>query len=154
MVPQLRGSYTTGWDSTSPAFFLASGLPNLDKITVGIADIAPDLVLVLLRRCQELSTPVAPFGVDRLNVCDPDIEEAADPVEIAWRLEGNSRLVVGRAFTGIDEGLLGTTTGLSFSESAISLMTPFNTVNRSARTTASAPSSASLLSAATFVRDL
>src|SRR5450755_1368041 len=32
-------------------------------MTVGIADVATDLVLVLLRRRQELSTTGAPFGV-------------------------------------------------------------------------------------------
>ena len=33
-------------------------------------------------------------------VFDPDIEEAADPVGIAWRLQGDRRLVVGRASAG------------------------------------------------------
>jgi hypothetical protein len=46
-------------------------------------------------------------------------------------------------------GLLGTTTSVSASVSAISSMTPFSTVNRSARTTASAPCNASRLPAAT-----
>ena len=47
------------------------------------------------------------------------------------------------------DGLLGTTTSLSVSESAISSMTLSSTVNRSARTTASAPCNASRLSTAT-----
>jgi hypothetical protein len=55
-------------------------------MTVGIADVATNLVLVLLRRRQELSTTGAPFGVHGLDVFDPDIEEAADPVGVAWRL--------------------------------------------------------------------
>ena len=46
-------------------------------------------------------------------------------------------------------GLLGTTTSLPVSRSAISAMTLFSTVNRSARTTASAPCNASRLPAAT-----
>jgi hypothetical protein len=46
-------------------------------MTVGVADVAPLLVLVLFRRRQELSTPGAPFGVHGLDVFDPDIEEAA-----------------------------------------------------------------------------
>jgi hypothetical protein len=50
-----------------------------------------------------MSTPGAPFGVDSLDVFDPDIEEAADPVRIAWRLQDDRRLVVGRASAGIDD---------------------------------------------------
>jgi hypothetical protein len=45
-------------------------------------------------------------------------------------------------------GLLGTTTSLSVSGSAISSMTPFSTPNRSARMMASAPYNASRLSLA------
>jgi hypothetical protein len=72
-------------------------LPHLDQIAVGIADVATDLVLVLLRRREELSTPGAPFGVHSLDVGDPDIEEATDPIGIAWRLQGDRGFVVGRA---------------------------------------------------------
>src|SRR5579863_10558283 len=72
-------------------------------MTVGIADVAADLVLVLFRRRQELSAPGAPFGVNGCDVLDPDIEEAADPVRIARRLQADLRLVVGRAATGIDD---------------------------------------------------
>jgi hypothetical protein len=57
--------------------------------------------LVLFRRRQELGTPGTPFGVHGLDVFDPDIEEAADPVGIAWRLQDDRRLVVGRASAGI-----------------------------------------------------
>ena len=55
-------------------------------MTVGIADVAADLVLVLFRRRQELGTPGAPFRVQGVDVFDPDIEETADPVGIARRL--------------------------------------------------------------------
>src|SRR5271167_5270143 len=72
-------------------------------MTVGIADVAADLVLVLFGRRQELSTPSAPFGVHGLDVFDPYIEEAADPVRIAWRLQGDRWLVVGRASADIDD---------------------------------------------------
>jgi hypothetical protein len=75
-------------------------LPDLDQITVGVADIAMDLILVLLRRRQEVSTTGTPFGVHGLDVLDPDIEEAADPVEVAWRLESDRGLVVSIALLG------------------------------------------------------
>jgi hypothetical protein len=78
-------------------------LPHFDQVTVGIADVAALLVLVLFRRGQELSTPGAPFGVHRVDVFDPDVEEAADPVGIAWRLQDDRGLVVGRAPAGIDD---------------------------------------------------
>src|SRR5271169_7064603 len=72
-------------------------------VTVGITDVAALLVLVLFRRRQELSTPGAPFGVHGLDVFDPDIEEAADPVGIAWRLQRDRGLVVGGASAYIDD---------------------------------------------------
>src|ERR1700678_3329479 len=72
-------------------------------MTVGVADVATDLVLVLFRRRKEFSTSGAPFGVHGLDVFDPNIEEATDPVEIAWCLQGDCRLVVGRASATIDD---------------------------------------------------
>jgi hypothetical protein len=72
-------------------------------MTVGIADVAAGLVLVPFRRRKELSTSGAPFGVHGLDVLDPEIEEAADPVGVAWRLQGDRRLVVGRASAAIDD---------------------------------------------------
>ena len=72
-------------------------------MTVGIADVAADLVLVLFRRRQELSTPGAPFGVHGVDVFDPDIKEAADPVGIARRFQDDRGLVVGRASAAIDD---------------------------------------------------
>jgi hypothetical protein len=62
------------------------GLPDLDDVIVGISDVATDLVLVLLRRRQELRAPRAPSGVRGVDICDPDIEKAPDPVVVAWRL--------------------------------------------------------------------
>jgi hypothetical protein len=72
-------------------------------VTVGVAHVAADLVLVLFRRRQEFRAPGAPFGVDGRDVFDPDIEEAADMVEIAWRLQGDRRLVVGRPSAHVDD---------------------------------------------------
>jgi hypothetical protein len=61
------------------------------EVTVGIADVAARLVLVPFRRRQELGTAGAPFGVLGLDVFDPEIEEAADPVGIARRLQSDRR---------------------------------------------------------------
>ena len=55
------------------------------------------------RRRQELRTAGAPFGVHGLDVLDPEVEEAADPVRIGRRLQGDRRLVVGRPSAGIDD---------------------------------------------------
>ena len=86
-----------------PVSLRVDGLPDLDDVTVRISDVAADLVLVLLRRRQELRALGAPFGVHCADVCDPDIEEAADPVGVGWRLKGDRGLVVGGASAGIDD---------------------------------------------------
>jgi hypothetical protein len=78
-------------------------LPDFDQVTIGIADIAALLVLVLFRRRQEFSTPGAPLGVHGLDVLDPDVEEAADPVGITRRLQDDRGLVIGRAPADIDD---------------------------------------------------
>src|SRR4051794_34277182 len=70
---------------------------------IGIADVATDLVLVLFRRRQELSTARAPFGVHGLDVLDPYVEEAADPVGVAWCLQSHRGLVVRRASADVDD---------------------------------------------------
>jgi hypothetical protein len=72
-------------------------------VAVRIADIAADLGLMLSWRRQELGPARAPLGVDGLDVRDPDVEEAADPVGIGWRLEGDGRLVVGGTATDVDD---------------------------------------------------
>jgi hypothetical protein len=79
------------------------GLPHFDQVAVGITDVAAGLVLVLFRRGQELGAPGAPLGVHGLNVLDPDVEEAADPVGVARRLQGDGRLVVGGTAPDVDD---------------------------------------------------
>ena len=51
---------------------------------------------MLLRRRQELRTPGAPLGVRGVDVGDPDVEEAADPVGIS----GVSSVTVGLSSVG------------------------------------------------------
>ena len=73
--------------SGRPVSLWVGGLAHFDQVTVGIADVAAPLVRVLFRRRQELSAPGAPFGVRGLDILDPDVEEAADPVRVARRLQ-------------------------------------------------------------------
>ena len=97
-----RQAYSTASEpATSP--HLGRWFAPLRSDDVGIADVAALLVLVLFRRRQELSTPGAPFGVHGVDVFDPDIKKAADPVGIMRRLEDDRRLVVGRAPAAIDD---------------------------------------------------
>src|SRR5579859_2735505 len=90
----LRGRPVSRW---------VCGLAYFDQVAVGVADVAALLVGMLFRRRQELGTPGAPFGVHGVEVLDPDVEEAADPVGIARRLQDDRRLVVGRSSAGIDD---------------------------------------------------
>jgi hypothetical protein len=87
--PELPACCTRWPVSGRPVPRWVGGLPHFDQVTVGIADVAAFLVLVLFRRGQELRAPGAPFGVHGLDVLDPDIEEAADPVGIARRLQND-----------------------------------------------------------------
>src|SRR6478735_8481908 len=86
-----------------PVSVWVGGLPDLDDVAVRISDVATDLVLVLFRRRQELRAPGAPFGVHGVDVRDPDIEEAADPVGVAWCLKGDRWLVVGGTSADVDD---------------------------------------------------
>jgi hypothetical protein len=79
-----------------PVTLWVGGLAHLDQMTVGIADVAALLVLVLFWRRQELSTPAAPLGVHGVNVFDPDIQEAAD----RSGSRGVSRVTVGLSSVG------------------------------------------------------
>src|SRR5271169_349764 len=99
----LLGGRTRRPVSGRPVTLWVRGLPHFDQMTVGIADVAALLELVLFRRRQEFSTPGAPFGVHGLDVFNPDIKEAADPVGITRRLQDDRRLVVGRSSAAIDD---------------------------------------------------
>lgn len=86
-----------------PVSLWVGGLPDFDEVTVWISDAATRLVLMLLRPSQELSSPGTPSGVRGLDVRDPDVEEAADTVRIAWRLKGDRGLVVSRTPAGVND---------------------------------------------------
>src|ERR1700759_1955952 len=78
-------------------------LTDLDDVAVGIADVAADLRLVLLRRRQELRAAGAPVGVDGLDVGDADVLEGADRVGVGGRREWDGRLVVVRPPPFVDD---------------------------------------------------
>jgi len=72
---------------------------------VRIADVAADLVLVMFRGVRK-SAPWHSIRVHGLDIPHANVEEAADPVRIAWRLQGDRRLVVSRSTADIDDDQL------------------------------------------------
>src|SRR5436190_18102334 len=81
----------------------AGGLAHLDQVAVRIADVAAELRPAVLRRSQELRAARTPLLIDRLNLRDADVEEAADPVGIGRRLEDHGGLVLRRSATQVDD---------------------------------------------------
>ena len=88
--------------SGQPVTLWVRGLPHFDQMTVGIADVANASRTGAVSAASGIEHPGAPFGVYGIDVFDPDIE-AVDPVGIAWRLQGDRRLIVGRSSAGIDD---------------------------------------------------
>src|SRR5580692_7286674 len=62
-------------------------LPHFDQMTIGITDITTDFVRMLLRWRQEFRTARTPFGVHRVHISHPYIEETVNPVGIGGRLQ-------------------------------------------------------------------
>src|SRR4029078_6112816 len=103
-VTVVRSAAIDRWPVGGPPVSLwGGGLPDLDDVTIGIADVATDLVLVLLRRRQELRAAGAPLCVHGVDVCDPDVEEAADLVRMVRRLERDRGLVLRRSSAVVDD---------------------------------------------------
>src|SRR5215467_13391589 len=103
-----RAAARSVWQLPSRVQFLApaarqGGLAYLDQVPVGITQVAADLGLVLFRWREELGASRAPLRIDRVDVRDPDVEEAADQVWIARCLECDGRLVLGRTATHVDD---------------------------------------------------
>src|SRR6476469_5437956 len=80
-----------------------SRLAHLDQVAIGIADVAAQLGLVLLRRRQELSAARAPLGVNSVDVRNPDVQEAAHPILVGLLLERDGGLVVCRTTANVDD---------------------------------------------------
>ena len=79
------------------------GLPHFDQMTVGIADVAALLELVLFRQHQELSTPGAPSAYTASMSLTRILRKLLNPVGITRRLQDDRRLVVGRSSAAIDD---------------------------------------------------
>src|SRR5205807_4178059 len=79
------------------------GLADLDQMAVRVADVAADLVLVLLGRREELSPARAPFGVHGLDIRHADVEKATDAIGVGGRLERDGWLVIRRTAADIDD---------------------------------------------------
>src|SRR5918912_3463138 len=78
-------------------------LADLDEVSVGVADVGPDLVTVVFRLGEELGALGGPLPVCPLDVGDADVEEAADLVRIRWRGEDDGGLVIGRAAALVED---------------------------------------------------
>src|SRR5262249_12507658 len=68
-----------------------------------IAEVAADLRPAVDWRREELGASLAPRLVGRLDVCDSDVQEAADAIGIARRLEGDAWLVVCGSAADVDD---------------------------------------------------
>jgi hypothetical protein len=62
-------------------------LATLDEAAVWVAQVAAELMTPACRRCQELGPSGAPLLVDGADVGDADVEESADVIGVARRLE-------------------------------------------------------------------
>src|SRR5260370_3557161 len=78
-------------------------LSELDQVAVRIAEVAAGFRPAVDWRREELGASLAPRLVGRLDVCDADVQEAADAIEIAGRLEGDAWLVVSRSAADLDD---------------------------------------------------
>src|SRR5262249_43976616 len=79
------------------------GLPDFDQVAVGVAEVAAGFLSAVDWRCEEVGASFAPGLVDGLDVGDADVEEAADVIGIAGRLECDAWLVVGGAAADVDD---------------------------------------------------
>ena len=78
-------------------------LADLDEVAVGVAHVAAEFMTPVCGRCQELGPASAPQLVDGVDVGDADVEEAADVVGVARRLERHRRLVIGGWPADVDD---------------------------------------------------
>ncbi len=78
-------------------------LSDLDQVAFRVAEVAAGFLPAVDWRCEELGASLAPGLVGRLDVCDADVQEAADAIGIAGRLEGDAWLVVCGSAADVDD---------------------------------------------------
>jgi hypothetical protein len=81
------------------------GLSDLDNITVRIANVAASLAVLGNRFREELGSSTFPQFVARLNICNADIQEAADLIRVGGDAERYCRLVRGWPAPDVDNQL-------------------------------------------------
>src|SRR5882762_3271140 len=78
-------------------------LPDFDEVAVRVAEVAAGFLPAVDWGCEEVGATLAPGLVGGLDVCDADVQEAADAIGIAGRLEGDAWLVVSRSAADVDD---------------------------------------------------
>ncbi len=71
-------------------------MADLDQMPVGIAQVAADLLAMILGRREERRAFRAPVAVNGMNVGDTDVERATKHLFILRRRDDNLGLIVGR----------------------------------------------------------
>src|SRR5258707_15790390 len=69
-------------------------LPDFDQVAVWVAEVAAGFLPAVDWGCEEVGASLAPGLVDRLDVGDADVQEAAHAIRILWRLWKNRPLFV------------------------------------------------------------
>src|SRR5690349_4491451 len=97
--PNPRRSSATGRCGTGGRLIRLSGLAgpdylaDFDEVSVRVTHIAPDLAAPVDGRREEVRPSCLPALICGRNVSDAYGQEARGSVRIAWRLEGDGRLV-------------------------------------------------------------
>jgi hypothetical protein len=78
-------------------------LPNFYDVAIGIANIAARLTVLVLGLRDELGSSTSPQFIAGLNICNADIHEAADQIEIWEDAERYRRFIRCRTTPGVDK---------------------------------------------------
>src|SRR5262249_10907634 len=79
------------------------GLADLDEVAIGVADVAPLFVRVLLGRRQELGPLSRPFLVALLDIGNAKVQERARSVSVGRGFENDIRFVIGGTAAHVDD---------------------------------------------------
>jgi hypothetical protein len=94
----MESVFDAGCASTS-----VRALSDFDDVTVGIADVAPNLAVFRNRLREELRPSTLPKSVARSNIRHADIHEAAHLIRVGEDTERHRRLVRGRPAPDVDD---------------------------------------------------